>query len=460
MMPNTIQTMNPTTEDVLQQYAVMNSTEIENAIEATHAAYQAWRILDFPTRANKLRQIAQGLRDHKNEYARLMAMEMGKPIVSGTTEIEKCAWVCEYYAKEAENLLHPKIIASNATKSYVCYQPQGLIFGIMPWNFPMWQVFRFVAPTLMAGQGCLLKHARNVTGTALAIESLLLDSGLPPDIFKTLLIHTDQVESVIRHPAVAAVTITGSVSAGSIVGSLAGKYLKPSTLELGGNDPYLILSDADIEQAADMCITSRLNNSGQVCIAAKRIIVMDDIYEAFKQLIIHKIKNIVMGDPLKENTQLGPLARADLRDTVDQQVKKTLEQGAQLEWCQKHIPTTGFYYPITLLGEVTSQMCAFQEEIFGPVMTLVRASSEEAGIKLANQSEFGLGAAVFTKNIRKGEMIASQQLNAGICAVNSLVSSDPRLPFGGMKHSGYGRELGAAGIRSFMNMKTLFIHHE
>lgn len=452
-----IQTINPRTGEVIKEYETMSKKSVDQIINDVYEAYANWRIVSFAKRAKKLYHVAELLRNDKNQYAKLMTQEMGKPITAGEAEVEKCAWVCDYYADHAEELLKPRIIKTELKKSYVTYQPSGVVFALMPWNFPMWQVFRFVAPNLMAGHGCLLKHAPISTGIALAIEKLLRSAKLPNNIFRTLIIETELAAHVISHPKIGAVTLTGSERAGKSVGSIAGKALKKTVLELGGNDAYLILEDADLEQAADACIASRLNNSGQSCIAVKRLIAVSSIYDEFKALILKKIKSHRLGDPLERETELGPLARLDLRDRVHQQVRDSIKHGATLEAGGEIPASKGFYYPLTILSNVTSGQPAFDEEIFGPVIALIRAKNEVEAIEMANHSKFGLGAAVFTKDITRGEKIAAEELQAGICAVNTLVKSDPRLPFGGIKHSGYGRELSAEGIQAFMNVKTVTI---
>jgi succinate-semialdehyde dehydrogenase/glutarate-semialdehyde dehydrogenase len=452
-----IQTINPATETIINTYSLITQAEADQIIDDTYADYLSWRDLSIDQRAANMRRAAELLKEHKIAFAKLMAEEMGKPITAGIAETEKCAWVCEYYADHAAELLKPHYVKTDFKKSYVTYQPNGVIFAIMPWNFPLWQVFRFAVPNLMAGQGCLLKHASISTGTALAIEKLFRDAGFLKNIFRTLVINVDLVPYVIAHPKVSGVTLTGSEDAGMKVASAAGKALKKVVLELGGNDPYVVLADADLNHAAEICITSRLANSGQVCIAAKRLIVVDAIFAQFEMLVLEKIRNYKLGDPLQKDTNLGPLARADLRDKVQQQVQETINQGAKLLVGGKIPSGKGFYYPITVLTEVKPGMVAFDDEIFGPVLALVRAKDEADAIALANNSRYGLGAAVFTQDLAHGEKIAAEKIQAGSCAVNTFVKSDPRLPFGGTKHSGFGRELAEEGIHAFMNIKTLTV---
>jgi len=384
-------------------------------------------------------------------------MEMGKPILESHAEIEKCAWVCNYYSENGENFLAPQIIETDASKSYVTFQPLGVILAVMPWNFPFWQVFRFAAPTLMAGNVGILKHSSNVSGCALAIEQIFRDADFPNNAFRTLLINSKKVDPVIENSAVKAVTLTGSTPAGKAVASKAGAMLKKTVLELGGSDPYIILEDADLQKAVNSCSFSRLLNAGQSCIAAKRFVVVKSVLREFQSLLIQKMQNVSWGDPFDENTSLGPMARIDLRDELHQQVVKSVELGANLLLGGQIPPGKGAFYPPTILTDVKSGMPAFDEELFGPVAAIVPAKNENEAIQLANNSVFGLGAAVFTKDIARGEKIAAEMLAAGSCFVNDFVKSDPRLPFGGIKQSGYGRELSDFGIREFVNIKTVYV---
>ncbi|MFK3616745.1 NAD-dependent succinate-semialdehyde dehydrogenase [Coxiella burnetii] len=419
-----IRTTNPSTGEVIKTYQEMTDQQVEDIINDVHYDYEKWRSVGFKERGGKLRRIAERLRKDKTDYAKLIATEMGKPITAGEAEAEKCAWVCDYYADHAEALLKPRIVNTDWKKSYVTYQPSGVIFGIMPWNFPLWQVFRFAAPNLMAGHGCLLKHASISTGTALAIEKLIQSADLPDNIFRTLVINTEKASDVISHPKISAVTLTGSEGAG---------------------------------KAGEACVESRLRNSGQSCSAAKRLIIVENVYDEFKALVIEKAQSYRMGDPLKKETELGPLARSDLRDTVHGQVRESIDKGALLETGGEIPESKGFYYPPTVLSGVRAGQPAFDDEVFGPVIALIRAKDEKHAIEIANNSKFGLGAAVFTNDNERGEKIAASELQAGTCVVNTFVKSDPRLPFGGVKHSGYGRELAAEGIRSFMNVKTVVV---
>ncbi|CAM2756696.1 aldehyde dehydrogenase [Legionella steigerwaltii] len=452
-----IQTVNPATEQILQNYDCLNVQQAHERLNKGHEAFLAWRKTPFSKRNTLMLQMAQLLKSKADELAHLMASEMGKPITAGKAEINKCAWLCEHYAEHAEEYLAPKIIKTEMKKAKVCHLPLGIVFAIMPWNFPFWQVFRFAVPTLMAGNVAVLKHAPISTGTGNKIEELFLEAGFPEHVFQHLIVDNDGAAKIIEHPNVIAVTLTGSGRAGSAVASHAGKFLKKSVLELGGSDPYLVLDDADLDLAAECIVNSRLNNSGQVCIAAKRIIVLKSAEKELVQKITEQVSTFKMGDPLDSETKLGPLARSDLRENLHIQVEKSLKQGAKLLLGGIIPEGKGFYYPPTLLTQVTPGMPAFDEELFGPVIAIITANNEEEGIAYANQSQYGLGAAVFTRDLERGEHIATHEIEAGACFVNAFVASDPRLPFGGIKESGYGRELSKEGILEFVNTKTIAI---
>ena len=382
---------------------------------------------------------------------------MGKPFAQGVAEAEKCAWVCNYYAENAERFLSPELVATDATKSFITFQPLGILLAVMPWNFPFWQVFRSAAPALMAGNAVVLKHASNVSGCALEIENVFRDAGLPTGLFTTLLLKSNRVNAIIEHPFVKAVTITGSTAAGKAVAMKAGETLKKSVLELGGSDPYVILEDANLEEAVSTCVTARLINNGQSCIAAKRFIVMQSVLKQFEEMFVEKMKVQKVGDPLEPGVNVGPMARHDLRDELHAQVLLSIERGATL-LCGGQVPNNkGAFYPPTVLTNVKKGMPAYDDELFGPVAAIVAAKDEGDAIRIANDSVFGLGAAVFTSNVKRGERIAAEELDAGSCFVNAFVKSDPRLPFGGIKESGYGRELSAFGIREFVNIKTVYV---
>jgi succinate-semialdehyde dehydrogenase/glutarate-semialdehyde dehydrogenase len=397
------------------------------------------------------------LRERSREIARLIAVEMGKPVRDGALEAEKCAFACDYFADYAEEFLAPVEVETDASHSFWTYQPLGVVLAIMPWNFPFWQVFRFIAPSLMAGNGGVLKHASNVPGCAMMIEELMRDAGFPEDLFRTLLVGTGAVPGIIADPRVSAVTLTGSVGAGRAVAKTAGEHIKKTVLELGGSDPYVVLADADLDVAADTCAKSRLINSGQSCISAKRFVVVKRVQDEFLKRFVARMSSARMGDPLDEKTELGPLAREDLRNELHEQVTKSVAMGARLVLGGEIQERAGAWYPPTVLVDVRPGMPAYDEELFGPVAAVIDAEDEHDAIRIANDSSFGLGAAVFTKDVARGERIASERLDAGNCFVNGLVKSDPRLPFGGIKESGYGRELSPFGIREFVNVKTVWV---
>jgi len=404
-----------------------------------------------------MKKVGELLRKDQESHARLMAQEMGKPLAQGRSEIEKCAWVCDYYAEHAERFLAPEPIASDASKSFVVFEPLGILLAVMPWNFPFWQVCRAAVPALMAGNAVLLKHASNVPGCALAIEECFQRAGLPQGLFRSVLVESARVAALIEHPLVKAVTLTGSTPAGKTVAATAGAMLKKTVLELGGSDPYIILEDADLDATAQACVTSRLVNAGQSCIAAKRFIVVESVLKPFEALLVQKMQEHRMGDPLQEDTTIGPLARHDLREALHDQVQRSITKGARL-LLGGHIPDRpGAYYPPTVLTEVAKGMPAYDEETFGPVAAIIPVKDEAEAIRTANDSPYGLGAAVFTRDLERGERIATHDLEVGSCFVNACVKSDPRLPFGGIKQSGYGRELSSFGIQEFVNIKTIYV---
>jgi len=452
-----LSSINPTNNILIKNYDEMTGPESADIISLADKAFKNWKETSFIHRSELMKNAAKVLRENSEEYSVLMTIEMGKPIVQSRTEVEKCAWVCDYYADNAENILAEEIIKTEATKSFVSYQPLGVILAVMPWNFPFWQVFRFAAPNLMAGNAGLLKHASNVSGCALAIEDIFRKAGFPENLFRTLLVKSKNVKDIISNTKVQAVTLTGSVPAGKSVAALAGSLIKKTVLELGGSDPYVVLEDADLHQAAMSCVTSRIINGGQSCIAAKRFIIVESVYDEFEKLYLEIMSKKRMGDPLDENNDLGPQASLQLRNELHDQVLRSIKQGAELILGGTVPEIDGAYYPPTILSNVKPGMPAFDEELFGPVAALIKAADENDAINLANNSIFGLGASVFTKDIKRGEQIAKEKLNAGCCFVNDFVKSDPRLPFGGIKESGYGRELSPFGIKEFMNIKTVYI---
>jgi succinate-semialdehyde dehydrogenase/glutarate-semialdehyde dehydrogenase len=449
--------INPATGKAVASYEEHSARALREIAQRCEAAFRGWRRSSFAERGSRLRAAATRLRAGAAQYAQLMATEMGKPVRDGRAEIEKCASVCEYYAEHGERLLAREVVASDAAHSFVSYAPLGVVLAIMPWNFPFWQVFRFAAPALMAGNGALLKHAPNVSGCALAIEALWREAGLPDDLFRTLLIPHSRVGPLLRNRAVCAATLTGSARAGRAVARAAALALKKTVLELGGSDAYLILEDADVPAAASACATSRLINAGQSCIAAKRFVVVESRRAEFEEQFTRLMAQAAPGDPLEEATRIGPLARRDLRDALHEQVQRSVARGARLLLGGSVPAGPGAFYPPTVLSGVGPGSPAYEEELFGPAAAIISAADEADAIRIANGSRFGLGAAVFTRDRARGERIAEHELEAGSCFVNTFVRSDPRLPFGGIKESGYGRELAGHGIREFVNVKTVYL---
>jgi succinate-semialdehyde dehydrogenase / glutarate-semialdehyde dehydrogenase len=449
--------INPATGQLIKQYTQHTDEEVASIVSAAELAYTTWRRTDFSTRRQLMHRAAEILRERAEQYGRLITMEMGKVLAEGIAEVNKCALVCDYYAENAEAHLADQEIPTEASRSFITYQPIGSVLAIMPWNFPFWQVFRFAAPTLMAGNTGLLKHASNVPGCALAIEEVFRDAGFPANTFRTLMIGGSRVAKVINNPAVKAVTLTGSTPAGREVASAAGRAIKKTVLELGGSDPYVILEDADLPAAAASCAASRLLNSGQSCIAAKRFVVVEKVADEFTELLIKEMASRTLGDPMVEGISMGPMARTDLRDELHQQVLDSVKAGARLVLGGELPAGEGAYYPATVLIDVKGGMPAYDEEMFGPVASVITALDEADAIAIANDTVFGLGAAVYTQDLERGRRIAAEELHAGCCFVNDFVKSDPRLPFGGIKESGYGRELHALGIREFVNQKTVLV---
>jgi len=449
--------INPATGETIEEYPATSDGEVDAVLTDAAKAQKEWRRTDFAHRADLMRKAGEILQNRSRELAELMTREMGKPIRDAVSEAEKCAWVCDYYAEGAADFLAPEEVETDASRSLVAYQPLGTILAIMPWNFPFWQVFRFAAPNLMAGNAGLLKHAPNVPGCALAIEDVFHEAGFPSELFRTLLIDEGTAGSVIDDDRVQGVTLTGSVGAGRAVASRAGERIKKTVLELGGSDPYLILEDADVAAAAKTCVASRLVNSGQSCIAAKRFIVVEEVADEFSRHVVEAMEAVTMGDPMDESTDVGPQARDDLRDELHDQVRRSVAGGAEVVLGGEIPEGSGYFYPPTVLTGVRDGTPAYEEELFGPVASVIVVADEEEAIRVANDSIYGLGAAVFTGDVERGERIATRELEAGCCFVNDFVRSDPRLPFGGIKESGYGRELAPHGIREFVNVKTVWV---
>jgi succinate-semialdehyde dehydrogenase/glutarate-semialdehyde dehydrogenase len=446
--------INPHNGQTVQSYPAHDPLALEEILSSAQRSFESWRNVSIAERGGLLKNLGQQLRRNRIELAQLMADEMGKPVKEGEAEIEKCAVTCDYYADEGEKFLQAELVKTEYTKSWVTFEPLGVILAIMPWNFPFWQVIRFAAPNLLAGNVGVLKHASNVSGCSLALETLFLDAGFPRHVFSSVLIEGKDTPRLIAHPLVKAVTITGSTPAGRAVAEAAGKALKKCVLELGGSDAYLVLADAKVDEAAKICAQSRLINGGQSCIAAKRFIVHKEVRKAFEAKMLEAFEGVNMGEPKDPRTTLGPQARKDLRDQLHEQVERSIQQGARL-LCGGRIPQgDGAYYPPTILTDVKPGMTAFDEELFGPVAAIIEAQTEAEAIKLANQSIFGLGAAIFSQDIKKAERLATE-IEAGSVFINALVKSDARLPFGGIKDSGYGRELSSYGLKEFLNIKTI-----
>jgi succinate-semialdehyde dehydrogenase/glutarate-semialdehyde dehydrogenase len=452
-----IQTINPATEEPGKAYDKTSVAEAHAAAAAARTAFLEWRRTSFAERSAIIRRAAAMLRERADEFARLMTEEMGKTFDEGGAEIEKCAFQCDWFADHAEGYLADQPTDIGGPEAFVTFNPLGVVLAVMPWNFPFWQVFRFAAPALMAGNAGLLKHASNVPGCALAIEDVLHQAGVPGDLFRTLLLPSSDVEALIRDDNVAAVTLTGSVGAGRNVATAAASVLKKCVLELGGSDAYIVLEDADIEAAAKIAATARMVNGGQSCIAGKRFIVVRQVLEQFESALTNAMRGYEMGDPSKEGTKLGPMQSVKARDDIHNQVSESIRKGARLLLGGKIPDRPGAWYPATILTNVLPGQPAHDDEVFGPVAAIIAADDEADAIRIANASEFGLGSGVLTGDLARGRRIAAEELEAGLSFVNENVRSDPRMPFGGVKHSGYGRECSAFGIREFVNIKSVHV---
>lgn len=447
---------NPATGKQIATYERIKLSTAEEKIEQANKAYQSWKKLSYAERGKYMKKLAEVFENNVEEYAKLATEEMGKTIGQARKEIEKCARIIHYYVDNIDALLGDETVKTEASKSYVTFSPLGTILAVMPWNFPFYQVIRFAAPAIMAGNTGVLKHASNVQGCAEELEKAFDKAGFPKGIFTNLNVPSDDIEAIIENKNIVAVTLTGSGPAGKAVAGIAGKNLKKTVLELGGSDAYIILDDADIKEAAEIATFGRLQNNGQTCIAAKRFVVLDAIYDEFIVALTEKMNGAKMGDPMDESSYYGPMARFDLRDEIHEQVKKTVEQGGRLVLGGTIPDGNGAYYPATILADLEPGMEAFDEELFGPVASVIRAKDEDEAIELANNSQFGLGSGVITGDKARGEKVALQ-LEAGSSFVNKLVVSDPRLPFGGIKKSGYGRELSGYGIKEFTNTKSIWV---
>jgi succinate-semialdehyde dehydrogenase / glutarate-semialdehyde dehydrogenase len=451
-----LQSINPATEDVLQTYEEFSDAQIDEALQQAHDAQRQWREASFGERAARLQGIARVLREQKDRWARLATMEMGKPLVEAEAEIEKCAWNCDFYAEHAARFLADEHVETNASESYVAFEPLGVVLAIMPWNFPFWQVFRFAAPALTAGNGAVLKHASNVPGCALAIEEICKSGGLPSGLFRTVLVPGSKVEPLIADRRIQAVTLTGSSEVGERVAGAAGHNLKKQVLELGGSDPFIVLADADVDAAVSTAVRARNQNNGQSCIAAKRFIVEEPVADQFTEKFAAAVQALRVGDPMQRETNVGPLARGDLRDALSKQVEQSVSRGAHTVVGGTSLNGKGYYFAPTVLEGVNPEMPAFREETFGPVAAVIRARDPIDAVRLANDTEYGLGAALWTRDTGRAKELA-RRIEAGSVFINGMVASDPRLPFGGIKRSGYGRELGVFGIREFVNIQTVVV---
>ncbi len=451
-----LRSVNPATGEEIERFPEFTAKEVDTALSWADSAFRDWRRTSYTDRAERIRAVGEVLRRHKREFAETMAREMGKPVREGVAEVEKSAWACDFYADNAAKFLADEPIATEAKRSLVRYQPLGPVLAVMPWNFPFWQVFRFAAPSLMAGNVGLLKHASNVTRCALGIEAAFREAGFPDGIFQTLVIGSAAVGPIVRDSRVRAVSLTGSEAAGASVAEVAGAVVKKVVLELGGSDPFVVLRDADVGRAAAAAAEARCINSGQSCIAAKRFVVDAHAYDDFLEAFVESMRHLTVGDPMRDDTRVGPVARGDLRDELHRQVAESVEAGAKVRLGGKPIEGPGFFYRPTVLADVRPGMAAYDEEVFGPVAAVVRAADERDAVRIANDTKFGLGASVWTADVERGLRLAGE-IDAGMVSVNRRVQSDPRLPFGGVKASGYGRELGLHGIREFVNAKAIVV---
>lgn len=451
-----IQTLNPATEEVLKTFDELTDDQIEQKLTKAQATFKSWRNTSFSERAEKMNKLARILKDDAKEIGKIMTIEMGKPITQGIAESEKCAWVCEFYAENAEKFLAHEKIETDAGESYIEFDPIGAVLAIMPWNFPFWQVLRFAVPTVMAGNVGILKHASNVPQSSAKIEEIFLQAGFPEGVFQNLHIGSKKVEAIIRDPRIKAVTLTGSEYAGTQVAKVAGEEVKKTVLELGGSDPFIVLEDADIPNTCEIAATSRMISNGQSCIAAKRFIIVESVADEFTKIFVEKFEAMKVGDPLDPDTAVGPVVNKESLEELERQIKESVDKGANILTGGKRIGGKGYFLQPTILGDVKPGMPAYSEEFFGPVASVIVVKDEAEAIKVANATTFGLGASIWTQDIERAKKIVPQ-IDSGAVFVNGMVKSDPRMPFGGEKRSGYGRELSHYGIKEFVNIKSVWI---
>lgn len=460
-MSNSIATVNPTTGETLQTYTLMDSSQVKQVIEASHQAFLEWRLVSLEQRAKTVKAIGQALQKHRDELAELMVQEMGKPPEEARQEVDLCVGICDYTAANGpKELADEERKPSNGERGFITYSPLGVIYGIQPWNFPAYQVVRYSIANIMAGNSVLLKHAQNVTGSSLLLEKIYREAGLPENVFRALVISHDISDEVIAHKAVRGVTLTGSNSAGRKVAAKAAEHLKKTVMELGSNDAFLVLDDADLEVAVDTCVQGRVFNSGQTCVAAKRFVVTDANYDAFRDRYVAKMKALKVGDPNDSDTDLGPLARVDLRDTLHDQVEKSVSKGAKILCGGEKPEGKGAFYPVTVLDNVTPGQPAYDDELFGPVAALIRAKDDEDAMRIANDSRFGLGGGIISKDTKRATELASKYFDTGMVFINGFGVATPEMPFGGVKDSGYGREHGGFGMHEFVNAKSIIVVNE
>jgi succinate-semialdehyde dehydrogenase/glutarate-semialdehyde dehydrogenase len=451
-----IESINPATEEVLARFDELTPDQVDDALTEARNAFLAWRQCTLAERGRPMREAARYLRANKARFAGLITAEMGKPLPEAEAEIEKCAWNCEFYAGQAASFLADRPVKTNARESFIAFEPLGVILAVMPWNYPFWQVLRFAAPCLMAGNAAVLKHASNVPQCALAVEEIFRESGFPPGLFRTLLIPSSGVKPLIEDPRIAAITLTGSDAVGSTVAAQAGRALKKCVMELGGSDPFIVLEDADLDGAVEFAVRSRYQNGGQSCIAAKRFIVAEEVAGEFERRFADAVGKLKVGNPFEKGVKIGPLARGDLADDLDRQVQESVAAGARIACGGHRVDGMGYFYEPTVLVDVTPDMPAFREETFGPVAAVARVRDADEAIRVANDSLFGLGGNLWTGDVERGKELA-RRIESGNVFVNSMVASDPRLPFGGVKHSGFGRELSSFGIQEFTNIQTIWV---